>query len=194
MRPQPVTPPPSLTDAQATAKAQSLIQKRDFVQKFGLSYLADGNTDRAEEFALNSTEFNMLVDLYKPHMGRFGNPPWWLGFLIVEGFVMGPKIAKILDYRKLRKENDTLREQLQRAHLSASAVAANSAASASGKRLRRRDTKTLWTVDSLGRFVHDTRSKYLKAKDRHERADYNLDSDRLKKHNKADLLKQAFNL
>jgi hypothetical protein len=177
------TEAPKMTPEQSRSKAESFIRFRDMLQSRGLA-LAAGKIELHEQFKLEKWEIDMYVDLYAEMLQEFGEIPKWVEIMIVEGMILGPKIAKVISLRREMKQIQSIKSQ---------SMDYSTAVNSTGEKPQREDFKKRWLVDDAGFFTHDARGYYVPQSKRAERPIINaVNYELLIKHNERELIERVF--
>jgi hypothetical protein len=155
---------PKMTKEEASTKVKHFIKMRDMLQSRGLAF-ASGKIESWPDFKMEQWEFDWFCEVYESVVMDIGEIPKWLEILLVEAFIMGPKIYKVIEVRK-----ETL--QLERAKLEIINQAKNTEAApmaTAQEAPQREDYQKRWLIDDKGFFTHTAKGAYLKQSLRNER-------------------------
>lgn len=167
---------PPMDESEARKQTVTLMNMRQTLQSYGISWYADGNlrTDSANKYNYTPADFNKLVDAWMPvvQTANLRVPPLF-NILIVETVCSGPLVSLMYQNRKVRKQNEAyarenaeLKEQLKK------------------QVSKRPATKTAWLLGSngageYGYFQYTPSGVYLKNKERTEKAVLNDENVKL---------------
>lgn len=179
----------ALTDEEVRRNTKTLIDFRDNVQGYGISYISDGDLQHANLYQYSQWQKNKLVEAWMPIIAKTGlriSP--WVDVLMAEVICTGPLVGLCLQNRKIRLENEQMKKKIVE-------MQANMSVLQHEYKDARTDSKNAWKVDGNGNFEYTPKGTYIKLNDRNEKpeltpANYTL----LCKHNGKELIDKIFNI
>lgn len=191
--PQAPTPsqPIGLTPDQAARNTEILMDARDTIQSFGISYFSDGDLKHSNLYAYQDWQKQRLIKAWTPIVQKLNiNVTPWLDVIIAESICTAPLVGLAAQNRKLRLENEKQAKRI------AELQAKETEHLGSRNRDVRTDNKNAWSIDENGFFKYNAKgNQYLKKDDRHEKvqltdANYTM----LVKHNGEELVNKVFKI
>lgn len=180
---------PPLTEKEAWDNTETLINLRETVQSYGLSYYVDGNFKNAAQYDYEADEKQRLIRAWSRVIGHYNvrvSP--WVDVIITEAVCTGPLVALAYNNRSQRIELEKQRAEIQRLRRENEKL--QNAASND-----RRDTKTHWKIDDNGYFEYTIANTYLPKGKRSEKPKLTPENyELLVKHNGKDFVNNAFGL
>lgn len=181
----------AMTDIQARAQTKTLIEFRDGVQSFGISWFSDGNLSNAPMYQYKDWQKNKLIDAWTPIVSEYNlklSP--WANVIMTELICTAPMVGLAFQNRKLRIENEKLKAQLQQ-----SETFRESATAAGDYKDVRTDSKTKWTIDVDGYFTHTPKGNYIGKPERSEKPQPTPENyELLVKHNGKEFVDKALKI
>lgn len=172
-----------MSEGEANKEARTILAMRETAQALGLAYLSDGQVDGWEHYKYEPWQMSLLVEAWAPIIqGLNFRVNKWVRVFYAEGVASGPMFLTALKNRKLRLENEALKEeirQMQRQQAAATAPAPAPAAPPGSilvtppakpafDRLNY-DSKRMWAVDDNGFFERDHNGDYIPQLKRREK-------------------------
>ena len=176
---------------EAARTTATLIEVRDTIQSFGISFYADGDMKHAPDYSYENWQKEKLIKAYTPivHRANLTISPW-VDVLVAEAICTGPLIALTFKNRNLRLENERMAKkiaELQREK--------NSPENVYAQKSTRTDGKNVWTVDKSGYFTYTPKNTYIPKEKRTEKPTLTTENyDLLVKHNGKEMIDKIFNV
>lgn len=177
------TEPVANTEAKATVKM--LIDFRENIQSYIISYISDGNLNESEKYTYQPSQKNKLIEAWTPIIEKYKIrfSPWW-NVIISEAICTGPLIALAAKNREYRLEIEKLRNKIKNEN----SIEINT-------NNTRSDTKTAWKVDTNGYYEYSPQRVYIKKEDRTERPVINEETyELLCRHNGKEYIDNIFKI
>lgn len=180
-----------MTDLEARTQTKNLIEFRDGVQSFGISWISEGNLSNAPAYQYKDWQKNKLIDAWTPIVAQYNlklSP--WANVVMTELICTAPLVGLAFQNRKLRLEIEQLKAKFQQTS------AFKTAATAAGEyKDARTDSKTSWTIDEDGYFTNTPKGTYIRKTDRSEKPTLTPENyELLVKHNGKEFVDKALKI
>lgn len=190
----PVATPASnatLSPDQAARNTEILMDARDTIQSFGISYFSDGDLKHANLYSYQDWQKQRLIKAWTPIIQKLNiNVTPWLDVIVAEAVCTAPLLGLAAQNRKLRLENEKQAQKI------AALQKQNEEYSSIRNKDVRTDNRNAWSVDENGFFKYNAKGNaYIKGADRFEKAELNeRNYELLVKHNGKELIDKIFKI
>lgn len=188
-KPQPIESNDGMSDDEARRQTKMLIDFRNSAQSLGISWFSDGDLTNSQAYEYKDWQKNKLVEAWTPIVAQYNlrlSP--WANVIMCEMICTGPLVGLAVQNRKLRKQIESLKAQLQKSeeYRKSNEVEFKPV---------RTDSKTAWTIDQNGYFQYTPKGTYLKKEERNEKPIPTPEAyELLVKHNGKEFVDKALNI
>ena len=168
---EPAEPEP-ISEQTAHDNTKTLIEIRENLQAFGLSYLSEGNIKGFQDYKYKQWEKDLLIDAWRPivqNMNITVSP--WIKVAYSEAIATTPLVNLAMKNRKLRLQNEQYKAEIEQLknNLNTEEYEAKIMPLTSNTE-RNPDNKNAWVIDSEGYYTYNAKgNKYFKKEDRKEK-------------------------
>lgn len=166
---------PAMSEDDAMKETRKLMNMRESGQALGLCYIAEGKLDNNARYKYEPWAKDLLIEAWAPIIQESNlRVNKWIQIIYAEAMGTSPLFFMAFQTKKLRVENDRLREEIMQRNANDAARAAGgytqpfpANANAVWNRLNY-DSEKKWGVDDQGYFI-EGKNGFIKVADRKEK-------------------------